>query len=163
MSSQVNDLEMVLQQLIAEHRKLLALLEEQQGAMKRMDLQMMEALVARQEASRMRIAMLDRRRQLLAAQLARASKIAGQATVDKLAGAYPARAKALLALRDELRPLIEQLRNRAFVAGRVAGAVLGHLNTAMRLLAGAVGKAGVYTKAGIPKVSPRIGVMNAVG
>src|SRR2546423_13942377 len=140
MSSQISDLEMVLQQLIAEHRKLLALLVDQQAAMKRMDLQSMETLVAAQESSRKRIAMLERRRQVLAAQLARASKIVGQPTLEKLAGAHPARAKALLALRDELKPLIEQLRNRAFVAGRVAGAVLGHVNAAMRLLAGAVGK-----------------------
>jgi hypothetical protein len=163
MSSQVSDLEVVLQQLIAEHRKLLALLEDQQAGMKRMDLKAMEQLVAAQEPVRMRIVMLDRRRRLLAAQIGRLMKITGEPTIGSVAAAYPARAKALLALRDELRPLIEQVRSRAYVAGRVAGAVLGHLNTAMRLLAGAVGKAGVYTKAGIPKAAPRIGVMNAVG
>jgi len=163
MSSQVTDLELVLQQLIAEHRKLLALLEDQQAAMKRMDLKTMEELVAGQEGVRRRIASLDKRRQLLALQVARSLKLQGEPTLARLAAANPARASGLLKLRDELRPLIEQVRSRAYVAGRVASAVLGHLNTAMRLFAGAVGKAGVYTKAGIPKVSPRIGVMNAVG
>jgi hypothetical protein len=41
--------------------------------------------------------------------------------------------------------------------------VLGHLNTAMRLFAGAVGQSGTYTKNGVPRVSARIGVMEAVG
>ena len=49
------------------------------------------------------------------------------------------------------------------MAGRLASAVLGHLNTVVRLLAGAVEKAGLYTKQGIPQVSARIGVMEAVG
>jgi hypothetical protein len=37
------------------------------------------------------------------------------------------------------------------------------LNTVVRLLAGAVEKAGLYTKHGVPQVSSRIGVMEAVG
>jgi hypothetical protein len=45
----------------------------------------------------------------------------------------------------------------------LAGAVLGHLNTVVRLIAGAVEQAGVYTKQGVPQVSARIGVIEAVG
>ena len=41
--------------------------------------------------------------------------------------------------------------------------MLGHLNTVVRLLAGAVERAGVYTKDGIPRVASRIGIMEAVG
>jgi hypothetical protein len=41
--------------------------------------------------------------------------------------------------------------------------VLGHLNVAVRALSGAVQQAGVYTKTGLPKVSGRIGAMEAVG
>jgi hypothetical protein len=37
------------------------------------------------------------------------------------------------------------------------------LNTVVRLIAGAVEQAGVYTKTGSPKVSGRIGVLEAVG
>jgi hypothetical protein len=58
---------------------------------------------------------------------------------------------------------MRQISDRTHVAGRLASAVLGHLNTALRLFAGAVGQAGVYTKAGVPKVANRIGVMEAVG
>ena len=42
-------------------------------------------------------------------------------------------------------------------------ALLGHLNTVVRLIAGAVERAGVYTKTGAPQMSNRIGVMEAVG
>ena len=58
---------------------------------------------------------------------------------------------------------MQQISNRVTVAGRLAGALLGHLNTAVRLIAGAVEQAGLYTRDGSPKVSGRIGVMEAVG
>jgi hypothetical protein len=66
-------------------------------------------------------------------------------------------------LRDELKAAIQSVQKRSNIAGKVASAVLGHLNTVVRLLAGAVEKAGLYTKQGIPQVSSRIGVMEAVG
>jgi len=75
----------------------------------------------------------------------------------------PASRNSLLKLRDELRDLAARITARTHVAGRLAGAVLGHLNTVVRLLAGAVEKTGVYTKQGVPRVSSRIGVMEAVG
>ena len=59
--------------------------------------------------------------------------------------------------------MVEATAARTHVAGRVATAVLGHLNTVVRLVAGAVEKAGLYTKNGVPRVSSRIGVMDAVG
>jgi hypothetical protein len=44
------------------------------------------------------------------------------------------------------------------VSARVAQSLLGHLNTAVRLLAGAVERGGgVYTKQGAPKLTRRIG------
>ena len=58
---------------------------------------------------------------------------------------------------------MRKVADRSFVANKVASAVLGHLNTIVRLLAGAVERAGVYTKHGVPKVSARIGAMEAVG
>jgi hypothetical protein len=69
----------------------------------------------------------------------------------------------LLKLRAELKDVINRVQARTHVAGKLASAVVGHLNTVVRLLAGAVEKAGLYTKQGIPQVSSRIGVMEAVG
>ena len=66
-------------------------------------------------------------------------------------------------LRDEIKSLAGRITSRTHVAARLSSAVLGHLNTVVRLLAGAVEKAGLYTKHGVPSVSSRIGVMEAVG
>jgi hypothetical protein len=84
-------------------------------------------------------------------------------TIAEIAAWYPARSAELLKLRKQLKDVVQQVQTRAQVAGRVAGAVLGHLNTVVRLIAGAVEKAGLYTQQGVPKVSSRIGVMEAVG
>ena len=84
-------------------------------------------------------------------------------TLAQIAAAHPQAGPKLLGQRDELKKLIKQISDRTHVAGRLASAVLGHLNTAMRLFAGAVGQSGTYTKHGTPKVAARIGVMEAVG
>jgi hypothetical protein len=76
---------------------------------------------------------------------------------------HPPHRVTLLALRDEIKTLAGQIAGRTHVAARLSSAVLGHLNTVVRLLAGAVEKAGLYTKHGVPSVSSRIGVMEAVG
>ncbi len=49
------------------------------------------------------------------------------------------------------------------MAAKLSAAVLGHLNTAVRLVAGAIERAGVYTRTGSPKVAARIGNMDAIG
>src|SRR5437763_9096694 len=159
MSRQVSELETVLQQLLAEHRKLHAHLEAHLAAMKRMDVRAMDESVALQEASRIRIVLLEKQRRFLAAQLGNLLKLGPEPTINKIAAAFPARGPQLMKLRTDLKQAMQAVQSGTFVAGKVAGAVLGHLNTALRLFAGAVEKAGVYTKQGVPKVSARIGVM----
>jgi hypothetical protein len=149
--------------MIAEHRKMLGYLQTQQEAMKHCDLKAMDELGQVQEACRLRLTSLEARRRAVVTLIARDLKIAGDVTLRNLAVAYPPRAQALLALRTELKVVTEQVRTRAHICGRVANAVLGHLNTVVRLVAGAVEKAGLYNKRGVPRVSNRIGVMEAVG
>jgi hypothetical protein len=84
-------------------------------------------------------------------------------TITRLAELNPQFSVRLLALRDELRAVIGQISGHTQVAGKVAGAVLGHLNTVVRLLTGAMRQAGIYTKRGMPLAAPRIGVIEAVG
>jgi chromosome segregation ATPase len=162
MSQQLSELENLLRQLVGEHDKLLKQLEAQQAAMKKLDLKAMAEVCDQQEAVRMRIAALETRRRLLVQQLAAALRIPQPATIMKLAEASPQARSRLLELRSQLKASMEQISARAQIAGKVAGAVLGHLNTAVRLLAGAVEQAGLYTKQGVPQVSGRIGVMEAV-
>ena len=163
MSRQVTELEGVLQLMIDEHRRMLATVIAQQAAMKTLKLDAMQDAMHRQESSRLRIANLDMRRRLLAQQIAKLSRVNGEMSLAQVATVYPQSGPKLLKLRDDLKALIKQIADRTHVAGRVAAAVLGHLNTAMRLFAGAVGQSGVYTKHGTPRVANRIGVMDAVG
>jgi hypothetical protein len=163
MSRQASELETILQQLIVDHRKLLALLVAQQNSMKLCDLKKMDETTNQAEACRLRIINLEQRRRLICGQIAVQMKIPGELTIGKIAAAFPPRAEILMKLRAELKSVAEQVRTRSYIAGRVAGAVLGHLNTVVRLISGAVGKAGVYTKRGVPRMTNRIGVMEAVG
>jgi hypothetical protein len=162
MSRQILELETLLRALVGEHKKLLTAFEHQQQAMRAFDVKMMEDVGSAQEACRMRISTLETKRRALVAQLARGARLAGQPNVSQLAELFPERKAELLRLRTELRDVVQQVATRTHVAGRVAGAVLGHLNTVVRLIAGAVEQAGLYTKHGTPHVAARIGVLEAV-
>ncbi len=163
MLRQLAELESALQLLVAEHKKLLGFVEAQHAAMRAMDLTALDVAVNGQEACRLRIATIDTKRRGIVQLLTRGAKLDGPVTVTRLATLFPQRRDALLKLRDDLKAVATTISARTKVAGKVAGAVLGHLNTVVRLLAGAVERAGVYTKHGIPQVSRRIGVMEAVG
>ncbi|MEZ0264134.1 MAG: flagellar export chaperone FlgN [Phycisphaerae bacterium] len=163
MSRQVHELELLLQGLIDEHAKLLGHVDAHQAAMRTLDLKAMDAAVSMQEACRLRVNVLENKRRLLVGQIARAHRMTQQVTVAEIAALYPPSSAKLLSLRTKLKEQITQIQSRTHVAGRVASAVLGHLNTVVRLIAGAVEKAGLYTKQGVPQVSARIGVMEAVG
>jgi hypothetical protein len=164
MSRQLSELETVLASLTAEHRKLLTQIDTQQAAMKAMAVDAMQDATHLQESTRLRIASLETRRRLLVGQLATITRTpANELTIAKLAATYPQRGPVLLKLRDDLRATMAEVARRTGIVGRLANAVLGHLNTAVRLIAGAVEQAGVYTKTGAPQIAHRIGVMEAVG
>jgi hypothetical protein len=123
----------------------------------------MENIITLQESTRLRIATLDTKRRNLAIQIGKLVRLQGEPTLAELCQAFPARALPLRHLRDDLRRLVEAIQTKTTVGARLAGAVLGHLNTAVRLIAGAVEQAGVYTRNGTPRVSARIGAIEAVG
>jgi len=164
MSRQISELEAILRQLIQEHTRLLAQATRHSTAMQAFDLRAMDDAGREQEASRLRIALIEQRRRAIVIQIAKAMNLPGELTVRNLATLVePVHAKSLLELRAQLKDVVEQVAARNKISGKVATAVLGHLNTVVRLLAGAVERAGLYTKNGIPQVSTRIGGMEAVG
>jgi hypothetical protein len=166
MSRLVSELETVLQNLLVEHRKLLKLVEAQEVAIRSMDLKAMDACAAQQEAARLRVTALENQRKSVVTQLARTMRIDPNTdglTLRRLAELHPPRQAALLKLRADLREVAVAISDRTKVSGRVTRSVLGHLNTAVRLLASAVERAGVYTRHGVPRVARRIGGMEAVG
>ena len=149
--------------MISEHGKLAKHLDAPQAAMRKMDMRAMDDASKLEEGGRLRIATLESRRRVLVNQLAAMHGIGAKATIIGLADAIPEYKAKLLSLRSELKAVVQHTAARATVAGRLAGAISGHLNTAVRLIAGAVEQAGLYTKYGVPKVSNRIGVIEAVG
>jgi hypothetical protein len=162
MSNPLAELENLLKLLIVEHRQLLVEVERHQTAIKTMNVAGLQSAQVRQEALRLKIAALESRRATVTAQLSHLHKTPGL-TLTKLAELNPPARKQLLAQRDELRTLIGQITQRTHVAGKVAHAVLGHLNTVVRLLGIAMQQAGVYTRQGVPRTAQRIGVIEAVG
>ena len=163
MSRQLSELQTVLTQLAAEHRNLLSLMEAQHVAMTKFDTKLMAELVTKQEASRLQINAMDTRRRALNRQIATQAKLSPEPSLRKLAETFPQYALAFLNLRDELRDVMQQISRRSYMSTKLSGAVLGHLNVAMRMLASAVERAGVYTKRGVPQLGSRIGSMEAVG
>ncbi len=163
MSRQLSDLQSVLQLLVAEHERMLKLMDEQQLAVKKLDVKRIEELAVLQENTRLRISGMDSRRRLLMQQISAAARLDGSPTIARLAEAFPQFRAALLTLRDRLRALAAAVSAKAQVAGKIAGAVLGHLNTVVRVFAGATEQAGLYSRQGVPVASKRIGVIEAVG
>jgi non-homologous end joining protein Ku len=159
----VLDLETVLTQMVIDHRKLLAFIEVHQSAMKKMNLNAMDEARNQQEAVRLRIGGAEQRRRAIVQQIAKTMRVPGEPKIPQLAQMFPQRRDQLLKLRKDLQDVFAQIGAKNHVAGKVAGALLGHLNTAVRLLAGAVENAGVYTKRGVPQIASRIGMMDAVG
>ena len=96
MSRQLLEIESILAQLVAEHRRLLGQVEAQQLAMRALKLDAIEQATHQQESTRLRIATLETKRRTLAVQIARAMRINEEPTITKLAQLFPARSSALI-------------------------------------------------------------------
>ena len=163
MSRLITDLQAILSQLTVEYARLLQQLEKQHVAMKKFDLAAMADLMGLQESTRLRIGDLENKRRMIMRQLTATLKLPQEPRLTKIAELFPPYAPALLKARNDLRDLAAKISQRTHGSGRLASAVLGHLNTVLRILAGAVQRAGLYTRRGIPSVAERVGVMDAVG
>lgn len=159
---QLNDLEYLLQRMNEQYTQLAVEVQSQQAAMKTGDIETMSLSVRRQEAFRLRIAGMESRRIQLVRELGILHKVEGEITIGMLAELHPERGEKLIQLRDELKETARRLHVEMTISARVAGAVLGHLNTAVRILATAAQGAGIYTKYGVPYVAERLGIVEAI-
>lgn len=166
MSTPPSDLDRLvecLKALVDEHRRLLDAVVRHDTAMRAMDAGQIEQLAAVQETCRTRIVQAEARRRLIVATIVRQSKLVGEPTLSRIAASSPTHRQSLLSLRDELKTVAAQIKAKTAVTARIAQSLLGHLNTAVRLLATAVEKGGTYTKQGAPKLTRRLGSIEAVG
>lgn len=169
MSATLDELERLLGLLVSEQRKLRASLDRQRAAMQSLDARSIEQIVSEQEGIRTRVVAIETRRRAISLQAARELRLQLAPNTDpsltQLMSVVtdPLRRGRLQVLRDELRQVLQELAASSHVAGRLAGAVLGHLNTAMRVLQSAMRDAGTYSKTGAPKMGGRLGALEAVG
>ncbi len=163
MSVPIGELEKLLTTIVAEHRVLSDAVQAHQDAMRQFRFDDMNAAQEAIEASRTRLVLQEARRRMIVQQVVRLHKLPANASLQQIADAAPQFRKSLVKLRDELKFITGQITRKTTISGKVAGALLGHLNTVVRVVAGAVQQAAVYTKQGMPTVSARIGVMEAVG
>jgi hypothetical protein len=168
---QLDELERSLRLVLADQKRLAELLIAQRECMRQLKAGEIEKFGADVATIRQRIAASDGRRKLLTMTVARELGVsAKEPTLAMLIAAMkdPVRAARLAKLRDELRAAVMEVAAASHVAGRLAGAVLGHLNMAVRTLSGAINgggshAGGAYTRTGSPRVGGRIGVIEALG
>jgi hypothetical protein len=162
LSQAIAELEKLLGQLVTEHGQLLKCVDAHGVAMRSLRTEDLIAAGSEIEKCRTRILFLEARRRMALQQITRLHKVPPTASLGEIADLVPQYKLSLLKLREQLRQLTGQIGRKTKISGAVAGALLGHLNTAVRLIAGAVQQANVYTKQGTPSARQRIGVIEAV-
>ncbi|MGC4030397.1 MAG: flagellar export chaperone FlgN [Tepidisphaeraceae bacterium] len=162
MSPTIVELEKLLALLVTEHRALSAAADVYQKALRTFDLQQINAGADAVEACRAKIVMFENRRRHQTLLVARTHKLANDVTISQIAQAVPAHRVNLVKYRDELRKLTAEITAKNSVSAKVATAMMGHLNSVVRMVSGAVRQAAVYTRYGQHTVAARVGVMEAV-
>ncbi|MEL7238190.1 MAG: flagellar export chaperone FlgN, partial [Planctomycetota bacterium] len=154
-NAQLDQLEQVLSKLADAQNDLTDLLEQQHQAMTKLNTGVMDNCARRQESLHRRVMQLEHERRSLVLSLATAAGLPAGATLRDLADAYaahaPERRVRLLELRDLLRKRSAHAAKRGRRCGRVAGSVLGSINTALRLLT----RSCIYNKSGDFQMPPR--------
>jgi hypothetical protein len=163
MSRPILELENLLPQLVAEYSRLAAAAQRYQLAMRALDTAAMDALQQEQERLRMRLAQMEVRRRATLQSIARFYKLDHLPTLSEIASLDAGRAGEIRRLQKELREVTARLQRHTSVSQRLAGALLGHLNGAVKLFAGVTQQPSTYTRHGGPKITGRIGGLEAVG
>lgn len=158
----ISQLELVLRQLVIEHRALLASLEAHEHALRACAIDQIERAARDQDAQRQKIAAVESRRRQLVHQVARQQRSMKPITLVALCEFYPERAKAITEIRAELIDVAAKVQRKTTLIGRVASGVLGHVNATLRLIAQAATGPATYTARGEQASPMRIGVLNAV-
>ena len=163
MSPMIAELEKSLAGLVAEHKTLLDAVQAHLDAMRTFKTAGIAAAADAIEASRTRIVFAENKRRQLMLQVIRTHKFEPDITLAEIAAAVPAHRVSLMKVRDQLRAAMQDVAARTNVSSRVAHAMLGHLNTVVRMIAGAMQTAAVYSRTGTAIASGRVGMIEAVG
>ena len=162
----LDELTRVLTEQAEELRRLVPLLDEQQGALTRADSAQVASVMFRQAPIMKRLLQLDQRRQALAITLAaRAGLSTHRVSLSALLARLPAPPAVLLTLQVELRQLVDGIavrtRRNAFLLDRAVAYIEGLVRIVM---APATEPAPVYAATGQPagrQAGPRLLDRNA--
>ncbi len=158
----LSQLELVLKQMVHQHRALLEAVNAHEAALRSCDLARIERATIDQDQARQKIGQIETKRRMLIHQIARQHKTAKPPTLAQLAELYPDRKAFLTQIRAELASVAATIQTRQQLIGRIAQSVLGHVSATLRLVANATSGPGGYTKTGSMTMPMRIGVLNAV-
>lgn len=158
----IAQLDLLLRQLVIEHRGLLVAIDAHADALRSCALDRIERAAREQDAARQKIAAVESRRRQVTHHLGRQHRSLKPLTVAALGELYPDRKASLDATRAELAEIVAKVQQRSSLVGRVAQTVLGHVNATLRLVAVAAGGAATYTANGDTAMPMRIGRLNAV-
>ncbi|MFT3785334.1 MAG: flagellar export chaperone FlgN [Tepidisphaeraceae bacterium] len=157
-----SQLEVLLKQILVEHRALLQRVDAHEAALRSYNPEAIEKTARELEVLRQRIGLLEAHRRVVTQQLAPKFR-SDLPTLSKLAELFPDRSSVLLSIRDELKGLAEQIQKKSAVLARIASGVMNHLNSTVRLIAKAATGPSVYTRSGGEPLPRRVGVIEAVG
>ena len=158
----ISQLELVLRQLVVEHRALLAARDAHQQARRPCAIEQIERAARDQDAQRLKISGVESRRRQLVHQIARQQRTLKPITLVTLGELYPDRAAAIGEIRAELIDVAGRVQRKTTLIGRIASGVLGHVNATLRLIAQAATGPATYTARGEQAMPLRIGMLNAV-
>lgn len=148
------DLERILRQQIAVYKELGLLLDEHRDALEAMKLEPILAVNKKQADLRNRLGKLEQHRKAIFTKL-------GGKTLTELANRHGAGGATILKLRTELQRITDQVGQQSRLTSKIAAGMLGHLNTAVRVLTEAAGQTGLYDKHGSPKLRRRMSLYMA--
>lgn len=158
----ISQLELVLRQLVNEHRALLAALDAHEAALRSCVIDRIERAARDQDAVRQRLAAIESRRRTVIHQLARQHRTLKPMTIATLGELYPDRQATLNAIRADLADVSAAVQRKSSLIGRVAQTVMGHVSATLKLVATAATGPATYTRSGETAMPMRIGVLNAV-
>lgn len=162
MSQLISQLEVILRQMLDEHRVLLERVSAHEAALRSHDVTRIERAAWMQDESRQRITRLDNARRAIVAQIGRQHRQLREVTLVSIAEIFPDRKLILLQLREEIARLANEVREKVKLISRIAGGVLGHLNATARVIAEAANGPGTYRRNGQPAATTA-GLLNTVG
>jgi hypothetical protein len=159
----IAQLEALLRELLAEQLQLVQKLDVHLKALRTFKSDAIEQSSREQEIVRQRIARVEARRKVIAAQFLRLHRNISTPSISAIAELYPDHKPTLLAIRSELLRVMEAIRQRTQLIERIVTGVVGHLNATVRVIAQAAVGPSTYTRGGDVAIPTRVSVMNAVG